>query len=157
MVAVALAARITLACTLLYSGVAKVTTRARLDAAVPFVPQVLQPALALGVPIAEMATAIALVALPFVAPVAWVAVGLFAVFTAVVVRVVIASEPVPCNCFGSTRDGVVDGRAVVRNGWLLALAVAATGSKPGPSGLGVFAATVTGLAVTAFLVRSSKP
>ncbi|WP_446664184.1 peroxiredoxin family protein [Flexivirga sp. B27] len=51
--------------------------------------------------------------------------ALFVAFLVLVVRVRRRPAPVSCNCFGGLGDDTVDARTVIRNGVLVALAVAA--------------------------------
>jgi hypothetical protein len=76
---------------------------------------------AVQVPSAELATAVLMI----VAPVggAIVALGLLAVFTLLLVRLLRAGVTAPCRCFGSVRTRPVSSIDLVRNGLLAMLAV----------------------------------
>lgn len=83
-------------------------------------------ALALALPAAELAVAVALVVAP-----GWGGVAAFALlagFTTVLARLVVSGRPVACRCFGGLSTKPVSALTLARNGVLLALAaVAATG------------------------------
>lgn len=151
---VALAARITLASALLVSGVAKLLAGARLDALVPGLPDRWQPALARVVPVVELAAVIALLAAPWTPAAAWATVGLLAVFTVALFLALTRPEPVPCNCFGAMSERPVGGASLVRNGWLIALAVVATGTERPVHALAVATLVVAFGAITTVLARS---
>jgi len=88
--------------------------------------------LALIVPLAEVAVAAALVAVPPVG--ASAALALLAVFTAVIIRALATGVTVPCACFGSSETGrAVSSLDLVRNAFLAAAAVLATGAPTNPS------------------------
>ncbi len=63
--------------------------------------------------------------------------GLLAAFTVVLANAIVNGRRVPCRCFGGTSDSPVSWRDVVRNLWLLLLAVTASTadslSWPSPS------------------------
>ncbi len=80
--------------------------------------------LAILVPVAEAATAIALIAMP-----GWggvVSFALLAAFTVVLVTTIRTGRLVPCRCFGGTSDAPVNWGHVLRNVGLMAMAVLAT-------------------------------
>jgi hypothetical protein len=52
--------------------------------------------------------------------------GLLAAFTVVLVNAIVSGRRVPCRCFGGTSDTPVSWRDVVRNVWLLLLAIIAS-------------------------------
>jgi len=60
---------------------------------------------------------------PLAVAAAVAAVLLFAAYLALVVRALGFEAPVDCACFGEFAPGRISGRTVVRNAWLLALAV----------------------------------
>ena len=71
---------------------------------------------------------------------------MLAVFTAAVVANLTGGHPAPCPCFGPPSVGArpVSAATVARNGYLVALAVLATGSTAGASaGVTAVAAAVT--------------
>jgi uncharacterized membrane protein YphA (DoxX/SURF4 family) len=123
----ALAARFVVAAALLFAGVQKLRTgRALRPQVAAFgVPATAAPAVAVVLPLLELATGLAL--LLFVrSPVpAWIALAVLAVFTGAVAANLARGRHVPCPCFGSTASDVSTG-TLVRNGWLVALAVVGT-------------------------------
>ncbi len=133
MSAVALAARVVLALALAGAAVGKLRDRehviTQMDA---LLGARLGTIAAIGVPVAELAIAIALVAVPGSGLPTVAAVVLLLAFTVVLVRA--QSQHVPCPCFGGgATASPVGPRAVLRNGVLLALAVLATGNPSGAS------------------------
>jgi hypothetical protein len=131
--ALALACRIVLALVLALAAVAKINDRAALPGrlrAMGVAPSWSQP-IAIGLPVAELAVAVAL-GLAYHA--SWPAVAAFVLVAAFTVFLVAtARRAVPCPCFGTVRTARVTSlpAAVLRNGVLLALAVLATGSVDG--------------------------
>ena len=127
-----LAARIVLAAVLLVSGGLKL---AHLEGAREGLRQfgvplgVLRPAAVL-LPVLELVVAVLLVALPSSPWPGWTAAGLLLVFTGAVVTTIASGRRPPCPCFGASSTEV-SGRTVVRNGWLVAVAVLATGAAGG--------------------------
>jgi methylamine utilization protein MauE len=116
MTAVALAARVVLATALLVASVAKLRSRD-----------------IVGVAGVELLVVVWLTARPWSAHPALAAVVLFTVFTVVVVRDLLGGSRQPCRCFGEFSDRPVSTATLVRNGWLVALAIVAAGTRPGPS------------------------
>ncbi|SDZ57585.1 peroxiredoxin family protein [Herbiconiux ginsengi] len=123
------------------------------------------------VPFAELGVGLALLLAPTPAftVAALSASALFAVFFGLTLGVVARGESVVCACFGVRSTRPIDSLAVVRNGLLLAGAVAATvgareGAVPGMLAFGlvdwtVFFAAVAlllAIAVTVLLVRRSR-
>jgi hypothetical protein len=80
--------------------------------------------LAVAVPVAEGAVAVALVFVPIVGGIA--ASVLLASFTAAVARAIAQRRNVPCACFGARTARPVSGRTLVRNAGLIVLALVAT-------------------------------
>lgn len=80
--------------------------------------------LAFAVPLAEIAVAAGLVIVP--RPAAWIAIGLLAAFTVVLVRAVGRGLDVGCACFGAARREPVSVVDVIRNALLIVLAAVAT-------------------------------
>ncbi|MCP3992341.1 MAG: hypothetical protein GY724_24940 [Actinomycetia bacterium] len=81
-------------------------------------------ALAIALPLIELATGVLLVISP-----GWggvVAFALLAGFTVILARLVYSGRPVPCHCFGGSSTEPVSTLSLVRNGCLLALAAMAT-------------------------------
>lgn len=76
-----------------------------------------------AVPLAELAVAVTLLALPAAGGAS--ALVLLTVFTAVLVRAIRSGTTAPCNCFGAAAATPVSGADVARNAALAALAVAA--------------------------------
>jgi Methylamine utilisation protein MauE len=104
-------------------------------------------------PVAELATAAALVVATGSPVPAFVAIGLLGAFTGVVVANLSRGHRPPCPCFGTAAsDAPISARTVARNGWLLALAVIATGSVDGAEAVPVVVLTVVLGAVTAWFV-----
>lgn len=147
--ALGLGARIVLAAVFVYAAIAKLRARRSVDA---FVDAVLPRGLpiARAIPFLELALA-AWLLLDRTGPVAAIATGVVLLaFTIVLVRA--EMKHVPCPCFGagpSTRP--VGPEAVVRNGVLLALTIAAsldaTGARLLPSLLAVAGLGAVTLAV----------
>jgi uncharacterized membrane protein YphA (DoxX/SURF4 family)/thiol-disulfide isomerase/thioredoxin len=135
------ALRLGLAAVFAVAGVAKLTDRRDFRRALGDfgVPDRLRPAVAVGVPVAELGVAAALV-LPVVAwPAAIAGVALLATFMAVIGRSLARGEKPTCRCFGRLSAGQIGRRTLVRNGVLLAAAgvvVAAGPSRVAPGALG---------------------
>ena len=107
-------------------------------------------AAAILVPVAELAIAVSLATFGDSSVPAFAAIGLLSVFTGAVVANLARAEPPPCPCFGmATADQPVSARTIVSNGWLLALAVIATGTAETTDDTRVLLACVVGLAMTA--------
>jgi hypothetical protein len=127
---VAIAARIVVALVLLASGVAKLAGLPRSTAGFgadlgPYA--WIGYGIALALPVGELVLAAALVFVDAVWP-PYVAVCVFVVFTAVLVRRIARDDRRPCNCFGASSRRGVSTLSLVRNGWFLVLAVLATGA-----------------------------
>lgn len=90
-------------------------------------------ALAVVVPIVELATAIALLVAPRSGAVA--AIVLLAAFTAVLVRTIRSGRGVSCGCLGSLSDEPVTWTTVLRNGALAVMAVVVAAATSGPDRL----------------------
>ncbi len=123
------------------------------------------PALAVAVPVAELATAGLLLWRPSVG--AAVGLGLLAVFTVVIVRALARGVDTGCGCFGARRPSQLGPADVVRNALLAAFAVVAAGAhrlrdpSAGDVVVGVVivlvAATVLGVAQRRFTPRRPTP
>ena len=119
-------------------------------------PRVLGAAL----PVAELALAVGLVALPAVA--AYVALGLLAAFTTFLVRAARGGADVGCGCFGSARAEPVGRVELLRNGLMACAALVASFATepriPSPSAvLLVLAATaVASLGLAALRRRAPR-
>jgi uncharacterized membrane protein YphA (DoxX/SURF4 family) len=155
MSSVALAARVVVSVVLLAAGISKARdaagTRSQLRSF--GVAARLVPVVAIALPVVEIVTAIALVAAPGATGPAWIAVALLALFTAVILVNLLRGNRVPCPCFGARTAEPIAPRSIIRNGWLLALAVAGTGSAAGAS-LALGAVLAAGLgAVTVAVLR----
>jgi uncharacterized membrane protein YphA (DoxX/SURF4 family) len=155
--AVALAARIVVAAAFVVAAVQKLRalSQTRAQLAGFGVPGPLVSASVVVLPVAELVTAAALVALPRSSVPPFVAVGLLAVFTGAVIGNLSRGRRPPCPCFGAgTSDVPISGHTVLRNGWLLALAVVATGSIDGAEPLPVVVMTVVFGTVTLWLLAT---
>lgn len=151
--ALALACRIVLAGVLAFAAFAKIADRGALPGRLRAmgVSRPWDTRLAVGLPIVELAVALALVVAPRSSLPATVAVALLAAFTVFVVATV--RRAVPCPCFGTVRTAraTAGPAAIVRNGLLLGMAVVATGSVDGarPGGTLLVAAVVASIATAA--------
>jgi hypothetical protein len=153
----ALAARIVVAAAFLLAALQKLRAHRRLTGELAGfgVPVSLAAPLAVVLPAAELVTAVALVALTTSPVPAYVAIGLLAVFTGAVLANLAHGRHPPCPCFGATSTAPVSAMTVVRNGWLLALAVLATASTDGADTWPVIAWTAALALVTVVLVARS--
>jgi hypothetical protein len=153
--AVALAARLVVAAAFLVAAVQKLRARAGLTTELAGfgVPGTLVAPAAVALPVAELVTAIALVAFAGSPVPAFVGIGLLALFTGAVLANLAQGRRPPCPCFGAASAEPLSARTVVRNGWLLALAVLATGSITGATAAGVvlWTALLGGATVTLLL------
>jgi hypothetical protein len=149
---IAFAARVVIALVLVVSGVSKLVVAVRalpvyrkegpLFALVAF-------ATACSLPIVELLVAAALLLVDAVWPV-YVALALFAVFSAVLVRRMMRDDRRPCNCFGAaSRRRALSVGSLVRNGWFLVLAVLATGAATMTVPSPVLASLLIGVAFAA--------
>ena len=94
-----------------------------------------------AVPVVELLVAVGLLATPRVGAIG--ALALLIPFTAVLARAVRTGSEVPCNCFGGARADPVSAVDVVRNGLLVAVALAAvTARAPVVPGAPAVVATV---------------
>jgi hypothetical protein len=153
--ALALAARVVVAGTFVVAALQKLRALSVLRAQIEAfgVPGPLVGASVALLPVAELATASALVAVPGSSVPALAAIALLGAFTGVVVANLLHGRNPPCPCFGAaTSDAPISPRTLVRNGWLLALAVVATGSVDGADALLTLVLFVALGAVTAWLV-----
>jgi Methylamine utilisation protein MauE len=110
------------------------------------VPARLAPTLAVALPVAELAVGVSLVAVPYSSVPGWCAVALLAAFTGVIAVNLARGHRAPCPCFGASSAQALSPVTIARNGWLLALAVLATGPVSGANALAVVLWTA-GLAV----------
>ncbi|HEX2707627.1 MAG TPA: MauE/DoxX family redox-associated membrane protein, partial [Solirubrobacterales bacterium] len=121
---IVLVARIVLAAVFAVAGVGKLVRGSGTEATMAEfgVSDGLRRPLALALPLAELAIAVAL--LPAAtAPWAGVAAVLVLIaFTTAVARVLARGEEVDCNCFGSLGPSLITGWTLSRNGALLVLA-----------------------------------
>jgi hypothetical protein len=129
---VAVAARVVVALVLLASAIGKLAALPRTTA--HFRTDLdkfawIAYAVACVLPFAELLLAVALLVVDAVWP-TWVAVGVFVLFTGVMVRRIVRDDRRPCNCFGAASSKrAVSTLSLLRNGWFLALAVLATGAS----------------------------
>jgi hypothetical protein len=147
-------ARLTIGLVLACSGLAKLVARRGDEGQLAQfgVPAALAPVASIAVPVLELAVAALVLAVPAGWPV-WLAIGAFALFTGVVLAELQRGERAPCRCFGSLGDRPLSTRALVRNAWLLALAVVATGAADGLTGVGWSAAPL--VVVSALLILTT--
>lgn len=117
------------------------------------VPARLTPAVAVALPLAELAVGASLVAVPFSSVPGWCALALLAAFTGMIAVNLARGQRVPCPCFGAASAQPLSPATVARNGWLLALAALATGPVGGAAVLTVVAWTVGLALVTAGALR----
>ena len=155
--AVALAAWLVVAAAFLVAALQKLRAWSGLTAELAGfgVPGSLVAPAAVALPVAELATAGALVVFAGSAVPAFVAIGLLALFTGAVLANLAQGRRPPCPCFGAASAEPLSARTVVRNGWLLALAVLATGSITGAdAGAVVLWTAVLGAATVVLLLRT---
>src|SRR5439155_10878443 len=132
MALVLVALRLMLAAVFAVAGVAKFTDRRAFRRALGALgaPAPLVPALAVGVPLAELAVAVALV-LPGTGW--WAAIAgaaLLAAFMAVIGRSLARGQAPDCKCFGRLSAGQVGRKTLVRNGLLIAVAIGLVAARP---------------------------
>ena len=154
--------RLVLAAPLLAASVAKAADIAstRVAAAALGVPARIARPVAVGLVASEAIVAVMLLIDPLAWAAAIAATALLAVFTVLVVTSLARGRRPPCNCFGSTSTAPIGPGTLVRNGLLLAVAVAlvARGASGGRTSLGgldhlsaaqgwVVAAVITGTAL----------
>jgi hypothetical protein len=108
------------------AAIGKLTHRGETESAFAGLRLPASPALAVVVPVVELAVAGLLLWRPQVGGA--VAVALLAVFTAVIVRALARGVQTGCGCFGSRRPSPLGPADVVRNALLAAFAVLATGA-----------------------------
>jgi Methylamine utilisation protein MauE len=118
------------------------------------VPARLTPAVAVALPAAELVVGASLVAVPFSSVPGWCAVALLVAFTGVIAVNLARGQRVPCPCFGAASAQPLSAAAIARNGWLLALAVLATGPVSGATALAVVLWTAGLALVTAGALRT---
>jgi hypothetical protein len=150
MAGAATVAAVALAAVLAWAAVAKVVRRRPTIEAFTAMGLPAPAGLAVAVPLVEGGTALALLARPAVGAVA--ALVLLAIFTVVIVNLLVSGRAVGCGCFGSVRSDPVGPSDILRNGMLAALAALATGAaRPTRPDLGpaaaVLAAVIAGVAV----------
>lgn len=157
MSALAIAARIVVAVALAVAATKKIVGRASLrDQLRQFgSPDALTPAIGVLLPAAELLIAVLLVVVPGSSWPAWLACALLGAFTVLVGMNLARGNRVPCPCFGTAGATPISSRTIVRNGWLLALAVIGTGSTSGASAVPT-AGLALGLGIaTAAILRLS--
>jgi Methylamine utilisation protein MauE/AhpC/TSA family len=132
-------ARVALALVLSAASLGKLRDRAGArDAIVGFgVAPALAPALAIVVPVAELAIAVLLIPVATAAWAAAAALLLLAAFTGAILLNLLRGRTPACNCFGVASRQPIGARTVVRNGVLMALAafVAVAGWNDAGEGL----------------------
>jgi Methylamine utilisation protein MauE len=151
---VALAARLVVAAAFLGAALQKLRFRNQLvgELAGFGVPATFVAPTAVALPVVELVTAGALVVFASSSVPAFVAVALLALFTGAVFANLAQGRHPPCPCFGASSSAPVSSRTVLRNGWLLALAVLATASIDGARAGGVLLWTAALGAATAVLL-----
>jgi uncharacterized membrane protein YphA (DoxX/SURF4 family) len=163
----ALAARLVVAAAFLVSGVQKLRAgRALRPQLAAFgVPPAAAPAAAIVLPLLELAIGLALLVFVRSAVPAWIALGVLAVFTGAVAANLARGRHVPCPCFGSTASEV-SGATLVRNAWLVGLAVVGTANTSGATlvatvvgviGLGLVTTVLLRFTVSPSRARRSEP
>jgi|SRR5207248_6895 len=153
--AVAFAARIVLAAVLGIAAVQKLLAmKATRVQTVALMGERVGPAVAAALPFAELATACALVVWWSVAS-GLATFALFVAFTAVLLRAQV--RRLPCPCFGAAVGTAppVGATGILRNGFLGALAIVATGSPEGATAWAVIVWTLVFGAVAAVAVRAA--
>lgn len=148
------------------AGVAKLFDRAGSRQAVGDfgVPERLAPLVAVLLPVAELATAVALVIHPWARGGAIAALALLLGFSAGIANAIRRGKDIDCGCFGRVYSEVAGTRALVRNLVLAALAGVLVIHGPGPAidkwiadrtaaELVAIAATLAALALAAFSLR----
>lgn len=132
---VALACRLVLAAVFLVAALTKALDRPAFARALEQfgVPGAAVPALAVLVPLAELAVAVALIPLATTPVSAVAALILLGVFTAAVASVLVRGQEAECHCFGSVTAQPVGVPTLVRNAGLLAIAAVVVGGGPGGS------------------------
>ncbi len=145
-----LACRLVLAGVFAYSGSAKLVARAAFRQSL--VAFRLPRWLTTVVPVVELAIAVVLiVGLRRAWPAATAAV-LVVVFTLAIVRSLLAGVRAPCLCFGARPSDEVSAWTIVRNGWLLALAIVGTGSASSAGGVVTALATLGTATITVAVI-----
>jgi Methylamine utilisation protein MauE len=157
--ALVFASRVTIAVVLAYAAIAKLYEASRLPTQMRAfgVPAPLSIAAAVMLPTIEIAIALALVAFPYTSLPAFAAIALLAMFTGVVVGNLVSGHSKPCPCFGAVAmERPVSPLTLVRNAWLLALAIIATGDPTGDSGALFLPLFLVLALVTLFVVRATS-
>ncbi len=149
-------AALTLACRLVLAGVFAFSGAAKLVAREAFGRSLaafrLPRWLTTFVPVLELAMgAVLIVGLHRPWPAA-VAAALVVVFSAAIVRSLLAGVRAPCLCFGARSGEEVSAWTIVRNGWLLALAIVGTGSASSAPTVGTVVATVATATITVLVI-----
>ena len=160
MATAALIARLALAAIFALAGAAKLADRddARRTLRGFQVPERLVAALAVLVPVAELATAGALIASRTVAAGALAAVVLLAAFSAAIAGAIARGRQVDCGCFGRLYSAMVSRRTLARNGALIAVAafVLARALTAAPTSATDWIATLSGWPAAALAAASQR-
>lgn len=156
MAALVWAARLVLAGVLVAAAVSKLRDRENLPGRLEMlaVPAGAVPAVAVGLPTVELLVAVGLVAWPSSVVPTCVALGLLLLFSVVAAATLSRGGEVPCACFGGASDEPISARTIVRNAWLVALAIVGTGSTAGATALAVLVTTTILAAVTILVLRA---
>ena len=152
---IALIARVVLAAAFGLSAVTKLADRPALAQGLADFGVPRSELVARALPLLEGALAVLLLAAPGHPWPAFVAIAVLALFTGAVIANLAGPRPAPCPCFGAPGPGArpVSGATVARNGYLVALAVLATGSTEGASVVAAAGASVLGVTATVVAVR----
>jgi hypothetical protein len=152
--ALALGCRIVLAAVLAFAAVAKIADRRALPERLRAmaIPPPWDARLAIALPVAELAVAVGLVVFSNSSVPALLAILLLGCFTLFLLESV--RRAIPCPCFGAVRTASAPtaAGAILRNGFLIALAVIATGSADGAQAGATALVVVIGAAVAAVVV-----
>jgi hypothetical protein len=132
---IALVARITLAAAFALSAAGKLAHRKAFAEALEDFGVPRSHAVAPALPLIEAALAGLLLTVRDQPWPAFAAIGVLALFTGAVVANLLGERPAPCPCFGPPSAGArpVSAATVARNGYLVGLAVLATGPTAGAS------------------------
>lgn len=115
------------------------------------VPPSLVATVAVAVPVAELAVAIALLITPTAVAGAVGAIALLAVFVAGIAISLVRGRPPDCQCFGRIHSEIVSSKTIIRNAVLAAGAAVVVLDGPG-TGLGAWSSGLNGMDFVALIV-----